>query len=544
MRRGLKPGIVVFCVALIASLCVHLPVYEVLGVLAERLLSSAPSDAPTGPVEFELAALGDEPAKPAPEAARVEPPEDEVPIEVIEPPPEAEPTAKPEPQAEPTPTPTPQPTIPVQPAPAQATPPPPPPDPAEKLAVTQKSDDPSVAAPDNAQFVAEENRRVAEETVANLRNMDRDEVPDPGAPRESSKPDPGNAETTDVADLAKVEGSDERNPTPEEASEKPLEGAAQSAGEREALAVQSAPMAGGATQPSQEVQREVAAGTEHTGGEEQTMLVEDESGSYRIRLTPKGAGAGHEGGATRHGAATPHRQDQAGARARNGVNLNLSWSQFEHTFGAEELQHQREAYLAQQRSTAAGGNHAAKWSKFRAAIENYVPDVRIGNQTALNAAASPFAAYLAAVHRRIHMEYVDRFLANLPLAGGPFDDPSLYTDLEIVWNRDGTLHKVGVLKSSGFLPFDFGAYDAVMRAGPFPAPPEKILSGNGKAYVHWAFYRNERQCGTFNARPKILPHPPGTPSPGGGPFRDGDSTHGALPVSRPAELDAVRAGLP
>jgi TonB family protein len=111
----------------------------------------------------------------------------------------------------------------------------------------------------------------------------------------------------------------------------------------------------------------------------------------------------------------------------------------------------------------------------------------------------------------------------------------LYTDLEIVWNRDGTLHKVGVLKSSGFLPFDFGAYDAVMRAGPFPAPPEKILSGNGKAYVHWAFYRNERQCGTFNARPKILPNPPGTPAPGGpGPFNDRDGAHGELRLPGPA----------
>jgi TonB family protein len=302
-------------------------------------------------------------------------------------------------------------------------------------------------------------------------------------------------------------------------------------------------MAGGA-QPSKEVAREVAAGSDQTGGEEQTMLVEDGSGTFRIRMTPKGLGPGDQGGAARHGASTPHRQDVAGARAHNGVNLQLSWSQFEQTFGADELQRQRDAYLEQQRSSAAGSSRQQNWRKFRAAIENYVPDVRIGNQTALNAAASPFAAYLAAVHRRIHQEFVDRFLANLPLAGGPYDDPTLYTDLEIVWNRDGSLFKVGVLKSSGFMPFDFGAYDAVMRAGPYPPPPEKILSGNGKAYVHWAFYRNERQCGTFNARPKIIPNPPGTPAPtpGSGPFDDRDGAHGALPPAQPTQASA-RASL-
>jgi hypothetical protein len=39
--------------------------------------------------------------------------------------------------------------------------------------------------------------------------------------------------------------------------------------------------------------------------------------------------------------------------------------------------------------------------------------------------------------------------------------------------------------------------------------------------VHWGFYRNERQCGTFNARPYILPHPGDTPAPGQrAPMRD------------------------
>ena len=142
-----------------------------------------------------------------------------------------------------------------------------------------------------------------------------------------------------------------------------------------------------------------------------------------------------------------------------------------------------------------------------------MPNVQPGTQTALNTAASPFAAYLAMIHRRIHREFAFGFLRNLPIAGGPFDDRSLNTTLEIVINADGSVHKVGIAKTSGFLPFDYGAFDAVMRAAPYPVPPRKILSGDGRVSVHWGFYRNERQCGTFNAQPFILPHPAGTPEP-------------------------------
>ena len=55
--RLVKPGVVVFCVALLASLCVHFPVYTALCVLADALLNDAPSSNKPTTVEFELAAL-------------------------------------------------------------------------------------------------------------------------------------------------------------------------------------------------------------------------------------------------------------------------------------------------------------------------------------------------------------------------------------------------------------------------------------------------------------------------------------------------------
>src|SRR4029079_9236810 len=37
--RFLRPSIAVFVIALVASLCIHFPIYEVLGALADRLLN-------------------------------------------------------------------------------------------------------------------------------------------------------------------------------------------------------------------------------------------------------------------------------------------------------------------------------------------------------------------------------------------------------------------------------------------------------------------------------------------------------------------------
>ena len=188
----------------------------------------------------------------------------------------------------------------------------------------------------------------------------------------------------------------------------------------------------------------------------------------------------------------------------------MAWSQFEAAVGSEKLDQDRRAYLAERKSSQRGIAREKTWNEFRAAIENYVPGVKRGGTTALNAAASPFATYIAAVHRRIHQEFADGFLRSLPIGGSPYQDPTLMTKLEIVLNRDGSVHRVGVVRSSGLLPFDFGAFNSVLRGQPYPPAPSSILSGDGRVYFHWGFYRNQRQCGTFNAEPYIVPNPRGS----------------------------------
>ena len=520
--RWSRSSLLVFAAALLASLSVHLPVYEVLGVLARAFEREKPRPAEPSQVEFELAS-NDSPSDPKPETPKT------LQAAAQKAHQEKQRTRTPPRPDEPRPKKAELPKPPAPPAPAVETkavvvPPPDRAKPIEnKLAVTQKSDDPKVPPPEDARFIAEENRRVSEEMIASVRSLtENDERPSASAPKTPDEQQ-GNAPDDKPAELQNVEGEDKRIPDKREAREKPLSPSKLGQGDQRDEAVAHSPERGGSPSRS-ESERAVAAGSEHVGGDDKTVVIQDGSGSIRIRRAEPGHGPGSDGGESSKGARAEAPRSEGG-RAGQGTNLKLSWSQFESTFGEKDLREQRDAYLEQHRSRSRGGQREEDWRKFRAAVENFVDRVKPGNQTALNAAASPFAAYLAEMHRSIHREFAMRFLPSLPLVGGAFSDPTLVTRLEIIVNNDGSLHQVGVVRTSGFTPFDYGAWNAVTRAAPFPQPPKPILSGDGRVYLRWDFYNNERQCGTFNAEPFILPNPGGDPKPKPGLLHD----HGSVP---------------
>jgi hypothetical protein len=218
------------------------------------------------------------------------------------------------------------------------------------------------------------------------------------------------------------------------------------------------------------------------------------------------------------------------APGRGAPDLRVSWTDFASLYGEEELRREREAWLEQRRSRSRGTNHEQRWQQFRAAIENYTPQVRPGNQTALNTRADPFAAYLAEVHRRIHARFADSFLHSLPsTVDAAFRaNPAMHAKLELAFDPEGRVARIGIVATSGDILFDFGAYNAVMMAQPYAASPEAIRSPDGLVYVHWSFYRNERQCGTFNAEPYIL---------AGVPLRDEGEP--ATPLGAPFGLEGL-----
>ena len=151
-----------------------------------------------------------------------------------------------------------------------------------------------------------------------------------------------------------------------------------------------------------------------------------------------------------------------------------------------------------------GAGREVTFAEFRAAVEHYQVGVRPGLQTALRDAAEAYAAYLLAFHRHLHIEYAHHFLATLSLADADTNDPSLITKVEVVIEPDGSLNRLGVVRSSGSARFDFGVFNAVHRGAPYPPPPKAIHSADGRTYLRWALHRDRSQCGTWNAEPFIL----------------------------------------
>ena len=86
-------------------------------------------------------------------------------------------------------------------------------------------------------------------------------------------------------------------------------------------------------------------------------------------------------------------------------------------------------------------------------------------------------------------------------------DMGLLTILEVAVNAaDGTLARMGMVRSSGVTQFDVGAIEAVMRGAPYGKAPEAIVSGDRLVHVQWEFHRNPLvSCSTSNARPFLRP---------------------------------------
>lgn len=153
-------------------------------------------------------------------------------------------------------------------------------------------------------------------------------------------------------------------------------------------------------------------------------------------------------------------------------------------------------------------NFEASQVAIKASFENFIPEIKIGNHTAVNAHANPAATYLARIHAQIHRQWADGYLMYLdtrePMSS-PLQDPDLHTKLEYVIDANsGEVEKVNIVETSGNSAYDAAAITISFAAGPHRAPPADVVSPNGKVYVHWNFWRNQKQCGIFGAEVFLL----------------------------------------
>lgn len=339
----------------------------------------------------------------------------------------------------------------------------------------------------NARFLAQKNHAAAVDTQANTRNLIQN-IPgetEASAPSENRSAQIGEAQQKS-AELQDRPGDPKRLPQLAPAATPVLRNPNQ------AVAMNAQPAKQQQTPEAQSVGPEKSPGGE-------TML-----GDGQMQLKPGGGAESRE-------AQGKSEQAQGLAGAPGLSPSRLRYQDYDRIVGYDVAESERRAAARAERSQGMGrwDRIMAKQALFRASLENFTPNVRVGNQSELGTRAHPFAAYIAQVHRQIHRFWGDGFLADLDRRPGKDAyDRSLVTALEISIKPDGTLNQVMIAKASGVLAFDAAAIDAVGSAAPFGEPPVAIKSRDGNVYITWHFHRDERQCATDFVNAHILTTPP------------------------------------
>lgn len=396
-----------------------------------------------------------------------------------------------------------------------------------RVAVVQHVKDQNQADNPEAEFLGDDNNRVQEQTQARITATDQDnETPTPGSQHMGPSDAPGDSHVTDVAQSDDSPGELNRAP-----SEDKL------AASKESISVsqpQGIPEVAGRVRPGPkksdpgEKGQVAQAASRAEQAIEQTQASASADWQVEREREERLARAARQ--ARRHrpssAAGNPDRPLDflglgAEGRTERGVNLNLTPGTALAAIGQDQLAREIRADGERRRSKHQGSWKAVGIERWRPAIENYVATVKLGNQTALNTAAAPFATYLNRIHNRLHpifaVNYLG-FLDSLPGSAG-LRDKDMKTNLEIVLSQsNGSIVKMGVTRTSGVTAFDISALESVQRASPFGAPPSSIVSPDGNVYLHWEFHRNPLfACSTYFARPYIIKVPQKTAPPGAAP---------------------------
>ena len=439
--------------------------------------------------------------------------------------------------------------------PIAVAPPPPMPQDAKKISIQQQQER-DEEANRQARFLAEKNHHVkqADETHATITSLHQNHPePTPGTHAGPISEKPGNSERDVVAhdeDRPGVVAAPNVVPkelAPKDVNHPPAKTAEPAAGDNSkiALAPQPPDRSGGTGLSGPQVSTPSPDVAASPGGTGFTVP----SASDPVASSGAGAsGANGNGRPKLPELITPGPRKWTGSLAYGGSGtLAIPRAIARAAIGSDELDRLKTVEAQTRLSQHRGAWRSSSLQRWRAAIENYTPGVKPGNQTNLGTAAVPWATYLVQIHVRLHPIFADSFvdsLHDLP-ASHPLNDMKLVTRMEIVLRPDGTLHHPGIVRPSGVTAFDVAALDAVDRASPFGKAPEKIISPDGLVYLHWEFHRGDMRCSNVNAFPYLLkegsppkPMEPTEPPPTL-PTLEGEKTYGML-LPRPGQLGFFR----
>lgn len=443
------------------------------------------------------------------------PPKPELPKVATPEAPKAPPPPKPEPPRieppKPQPVPPPQPVARVEPPKPKPAPAPPPkpkkPPPIERKKMVEVDDEQHVVnePPPDAEYYSDRNRAVTEQTRDTQTNLERTKKGKGAATAES--PD---TESPDVG------GAEERVAQHEDAEASSLDAkrkrvaSVHNGDSDHAEGVRSGDRGGGGDggqggQNGQNGQGGAGAlsmrnvegrGAPGTAGRQRAPGGDDDSPTVAMSTRPQPP------------AGAPGSEGARGRKGKKGPNLRLDSQQYERIVGEDHAREEIE--VARRRSSHKKGRYEKKLAGIRSSLENFTPEVKPGNQTALGTRAHPFAVYIARMHRTIHEIWGYGFLADLDgkSHSNEMNDRRLAVTMEIVVSPEGEVTKVTIVRPSGVLTFDVAAIDTVMAAGPYEETPVDIRSADGNVYIHWTFHRDERMCTPYFADPFILENVP------------------------------------
>ncbi len=386
-----------------------------------------------------------------------------------------------------------------------------------RIAIKQATKPDQQDNPD-APRIADQANRVEEETQSRIRSTDQTaENPSPGSNARGPSDAEGNADKDKVAQAEDKKGDPKRAPgenakdSTSNVHSAPAPPQVATANVRGGSGARGAP--GGP--PQSAIPSPASVGAPGGEGPRSPELVESDAGAWSLDpQNPGGDGASRIAGNKRPnlpGVQSFVRNMGLGAGGvGGGGGPNLDWSGFVAAVGEQKLEAERQAVGQAIRSQHRGRYDTNKFERWLPDIENYDPSVKLGNQTALNAAQVPFAGYLTTIHNRIHPIFAEEFLGLLErLPKGNTLNSDLVTHVEIIVSRDeGKVVRMGITKNSGVTMFDAAALDSIDRASPFGKAPDAIVSTDGFVYLHWEFHRDPVDaCSTRNARPFLLKNP-------------------------------------
>lgn len=427
-----------------------------------------------------------------------------------------------------------------------------------RIAIRQANDKDQPDNP-NAPRLADKANHVEEETQSRIRSTDQVSAePSPGSNQAGPTNEIGNSDKQRIAQGEEADGDPERAPgenadkSPHNTHQSPVAPSPATADNRTG----GNPGAGAAnpSPPSPTQPRPAVPGSEGAPGAAAPSVVSaDEGYSEEIpEASAGGSGVGAIPGAARPAvpgnvAIVVPKAPGLGQQGGPNGKISLNWNGFVQAVGEEELEKQRAAAGKKVRSEHRGRYDTNKFERWLPDIENYDPSVKVGNQTALNAAQSAFATYLSTIHNAIHPIFAEEFLGLLNgLPRGHELNEHLVAHVEIILSRDeGKILKMGITKRSGSTVFDAAALEAINRAGPFGAAPETIVSADGNVYLHWEFHRDPVDaCSTRNAKPFIVKDPkpikPSTPV-RKGPTRKQPKKEGEKATEKPGQQPPKKA---